>query len=141
MPYTDKKKLAKWRKQYHQKKKNDKKYKAVRRKHKDSWAKSNPDKVREYKIRHRRKMREEVTKRYGGKCVCCGETQFEFLTFDHINNDGAEHRKKVATSYLVRWLKKNNYPKDIVQILCYNCNNAKSVYGECPHKLKNDKKG
>ena len=22
------------------------------------------------------------------------------------------------------------------QVLCYNCNNAKGVYGECPHRLK-----
>src|SRR5216683_833717 len=26
------------------------------------------------------------------KCACCGETQYEFLALDHVNNDGSIHR-------------------------------------------------
>lgn len=33
-------------------------------------------------------------------------------------------------------LKQNNYPRGF-QILCYNCNNAKSIQGQCPHQIKN----
>ena len=34
---------------------------------------------------------------------------------------------------LNRWLKNNNYPKGF-QILCWNCNFAKGVLGQCPHQ-------
>lgn len=87
----------------------------------------------------------EVLKTYGGKCTCCSETSIEFLTIDHIDGKGAEHRKslgldcgsdeKTAAGHtFYRWLKKNNFPTDNFQILCFNCNYAKHVYGVCPHK-------
>ena len=31
-----------------------------------------------------------------------------------------------------RWLKNHNYPEGF-QVLCYNCNLPKGVYGVCPH--------
>lgn len=69
------------------------------------------------------------------KCACCGETHIESLTIDHINNDGAQHRKITecgsgTTLYL--WLKKNGYPGEF-QVLCMNCNWAKGRLGYCPH--------
>ena len=67
------------------------------------------------------------------KCACCSEPRIEFLAIDHINEDGAKHRKEVGvTRAIFNWLKKNKYPKGF-QVLCYNCNMAKSFYGECPH--------
>ena len=68
-------------------------------------------------------------------CNCCGETTFEFLTIDHINNNGAKERKKSGrrgAMEFVRWIIKNNYPKGL-QILCWNCNTAKQYHGGCPH--------
>jgi len=73
---------------------------------------------------------------YGGKCVCCNENTVEFLTIDHINNDDIEDRKKNENKTggkLYRWLIKNNFPKGDYQILCFNCNYAKSFFGYCPH--------
>ena len=29
------------------------------------------------------------------KCQCCGENHYEFLTIDHINGDGAKHRREI----------------------------------------------
>lgn len=61
---------------------------------------------------------------YGGyKCVECGEEREPCLTIDHINNDGARHRKLIGTSgqKIHRWLKKHNYPPGF-QVLCRNCN-------------------
>jgi hypothetical protein len=58
-----------------------------------------------------------------------------FLTVDHINNDGAEHRRKIGAGIcsLYWWLKKNHFP-DGFQILCYNCNGARARNnGVCPH--------
>lgn len=72
---------------------------------------------------------------YGGKCSCCGETQFEFLTIEHINRDGAKHRREIGGSKRIyQWLKDNNYPKEGFTVLCFNCNAASFYYGECPHK-------
>lgn len=68
-------------------------------------------------------------------CACCGERNMAFLTLDHINNDGAEHRRKIGRGFYqtLTWVKNNNLPPGF-QILCHNCNQAKKVYGTCPHK-------
>lgn len=80
-----------------------------------------------------------VLKHYGNKCKCCGETQYEFLSIDHINNDGAKHRKQIAQEGGIRdicvWIIKHNFP-NFLQILCYNCNCAKQFAGYCPHTLQ-----
>lgn len=76
-----------------------------------------------------------VINHYGGRCTCCGETQFEFLTIDHTGNDGAEHRRTVTgTRNIVHWLIRNQFPNGF-QILCWNCNTAKQFHGGCPHQL------
>ena len=70
------------------------------------------------------------------KCACCGENIIEFLTIDHVNNDGAEHRKKFkiwSGWKTYDWLIKNNFPEGF-QVLCMNCNFAKAHFGHCPHK-------
>ena len=79
-----------------------------------------------------RSAREEGIKHYGGKCVCCGEANEAFLTMEHIN--GRDKTKRRITGQKA-WLdaKWNNWPTDIT-LLCYNCNCAKGVFGECPHK-------
>lgn len=79
--------------------------------------------------------KELVFNHYGNACACCGESEFAFLTIDHINDDGATHRKTFGGS-IYRWLKLNNYPSNF-QTLCFNCNFAKSrVVGGCPHQKK-----
>lgn len=86
-------------------------------------------------INHKLNKRLMVLHHYGGtppKCTCCGETIIEFLTIDHINEDGAKHRRKLKSN-IENWLIKNDYP-DGFQILCRNCNWGKHYNGECPHK-------
>ena len=74
---------------------------------------------------------------YGGeRCACPNCPQptpgLKFLTIDHINNDGATHRKTFKGP-MHRWLKTNNYPSGF-QVLCFNCNCGKNVNnGVCPH--------
>ena len=82
----------------------------------------------------RRRLRSEVIAAYGGRCACCGETTPEFLSVDHMNNDGAQHRKHVKSGQFYPWLKRNGFPKDGFQLLCMNCNSAKGFFGECPHQ-------
>lgn len=77
-------------------------------------------------------LKKEVMMNYGGKCQCCEIDDLIYLTIDHINNDGAKHRKE--TTDLYHWLKKNNYPENNFQILCFNCNMGKYLNGgQCPH--------
>lgn len=71
---------------------------------------------------------------YGGKCECCGEKEPTFMTIDHINNDGAEHRKSMKTNRIHSWLIKNGFPKQGFRLLCFNCNMGRRVNGGvCPH--------
>lgn len=90
-------------------------------------------------LRNRREkdkaVKQEVVAAYGGKCECCGEAQIEFLTIDHINNDGALHRRKVGKGRRIYAdLIKLGFPKDNYRLLCFNCNITRGFYGYCPHK-------
>lgn len=86
----------------------------------------------------KRRVKIEIIRRYGGKCICCGENRIEFLCIHHIDNDGAKHRQKlhISAGYsFYAWLKRNNYPEGF-KVLCANCNTALGYYGYCPHKTK-----
>lgn len=84
-------------------------------------------------------LRLEVIAAYGGKCVCCGEATPEFMSIDHINGRGKEHRDGVmrATGQnLYAWLRANGFPKDEYRLLCCNCNLARGFFGACPHETR-----
>lgn len=89
------------------------------------------------------RVRDAAFAAYGGyKCVCCGETEPLFLTLDHINNDGADFRRKIkgkrtaAGFHTYMWLAKNGFPP-VVQVLCMNCNHGKRMNnGVCPHQVR-----
>jgi hypothetical protein len=67
-------------------------------------------------------------------CACCGEDWPIYLGIDHMNGQGAKHRKEVGRgAVLHRWLRKNGYPNGY-QVLCFNCNFAKHRKGICPHQ-------
>jgi hypothetical protein len=52
------------------------------------------------------------------------------LTFDHINNDGAKHRKLIPSTFqFIVWLKKHNWPKTI-RLLCWNCNCSRQFWSK-----------
>lgn len=84
-------------------------------------------------------LRNEVFAAYGGRiCACCGETQPMFLGIDHVENDGAELRKRGVQprggTQFYQWLRKNGFPSGY-QVLCMNCNIGKHRNGGvCPHK-------
>lgn len=97
-------------------------------------------------------LKDEVYAAYGGyRCACCGEEEPLFLTVDHVNNDGAAHRRTITNgrknpktggpapnnSYEVYlWLKRNGFPEGY-QILCHNCNTGKHRNGGvCPHQQR-----
>ena len=59
-------------------------------------------------------------------CASCGVADKRVLQIDHINNDGASHRKEMGQLSPIWWIVKNGYP-DGFQILCANCNYLKEV--------------
>lgn len=74
-------------------------------------------------------------KAYGGvACACCGETEFAFLTIDHINGGGHQHRLRIggSGSRLYTWLRLQGYPSGY-RVLCMNCNWATRLGAPCPH--------
>lgn len=84
----------------------------------------------------RDEVRRKVYSHYGSACACCGETEICFLSIDHMDNDGAEHRRAnnlQTGEQFYRWIVRNDYPKNL-QILCMNCNWGKRMNnGVCPH--------
>lgn len=91
---------------------------------------------------HNNKLKREALEHYGGAfCKCCGETELLMLSLDHVQNDGAAHRKALTgqtrtmptQSYV--WAKQNNWPS-IYQVMCFNCNWARHWNnGICPHEF------
>ncbi|KKN06006.1 hypothetical protein LCGC14_1081520 [marine sediment metagenome] len=70
------------------------------------------------------------------KCECCGEKNKQFLSIDHIKNNGAKHRKEnniSSSTMFYNWLIDNDFPEDY-QVYCFNCNLGKHINGGvCPH--------
>lgn len=90
-----------------------------------------------YEVRLRWEFKCEVIEEYGGKCVCCGEENPEFLSIDHVEGNGNKHRKEITSGggiHFYRWLRKQGYPKDKYRLLCMNCQCSHGWYGYCPHQ-------
>lgn len=109
------------------------------------WRKENADWVKERSRIKTAETRKEVINAYGGKCRCCSEDTPEFMAIDHVYNDGAYNRREkkhpASGSQFYVWLKKQGFPQDRFQLLCHNCNLAKSLYGKCPHQIINHAQG
>jgi hypothetical protein len=89
---------------------------------------------------------------FGGKCSCCGESRLEYLSVEHSNNDGPEHRTGIKQRYNLKAPIKQitgstfyfYVLKDIAQgiiwpgleIHCHNCNCSKGNHGYCPHEIE-----
>ena len=136
MPYKDPEKKKKSDKSRYEKYyKNNPKYKQKNKLYRET----NKDRINEKQIQLRTIKKIRVLLHYGNgvmQCACCGEKEIDFLTLDHINNDGTKHRKNVGGN-MYFWVIKNNFPP-IFQILCMNCNFAKGKHknnGICPHKI------
>lgn len=96
-----------------------------------------------WKRENTQRLKAVAYRRYGSVCYCCGESEPFFLTLDHINNDGADHRRKLGgqqggknatgSRQLYEWLRRNNYPSGF-RVSCQNCNSGRYRNGGiCPH--------
>ena len=92
------------------------------------WRSLNKIKKNKYSKEERYRTKIKVFTHYSGnppKCLLCGFNDIRSLVLDHVNNNGAEDRKKFKTpDCLLRYIKRSNYPKEF-QILCANCNMIK----------------
>lgn len=129
-------------------------YKKRQAEYAKEWRKRNKEKFHTSQKRCYDKIRLECLQYYSGKdipeCRCCGETLLAFLQLDHINGDGAAHRReigmrqgveeqthqvKIGGNGLPYWLKKHGYPEGF-QVLCANCNLGKRIGKYCPHEIE-----
>lgn len=93
-------------------------------------------------VKTRKRIRDAVFSAYGGYvCACCGEKEQSFLTLDHIHNNGANDRQRLAGKRTAAGfqtytkLVKLGFPPGY-QVLCMNCNWGKRKTGVCPHKVR-----
>jgi hypothetical protein len=92
---------------------------------------------RKWSKNHLLNLRKKIIEGYGSKCVCCNESNYMFLTIDHINNDGYQEKRifKNNMHAFYNYLVKKNFPSDKYRLLCYNCNCSRGFYGTCYHEL------
>ena len=88
-----------------------------------------PDAFRLYNL----KRKVEMVDSYGGKCACCGETEIAFLSLDHANGGGTQHRLRMGQNKMMAELRAAGWPKDGYRILCMNCQFGTRYGHECPH--------
>ena len=146
MPYTDPERKRESDKAYRKAHKGQERYLSYGR----AWKERNKEKVREnarlyaqqnktkvhaYGKQYRKSLKVQAFQAYGGaNCACCGENHIEFLSIDHMNGGGNEHRRQIGlkAAHPYKWLKDHNYPSGF-RVLCMNCNFALGAFGYCPH--------
>ena len=118
-----------------------------------NYYEKNVDKMREAALRYKRakltkvRVQDRVARRtrhqqnrllvltkYGGRCVCCGETALALLCVDHVHNNGKEHRARVGGNdrVYVELMRSPRSPD--FQVLCFSCNMGKHLLDVCPHQ-------
>lgn len=83
-------------------------------------------------------LRKKAIEFLGGKCACCGESSYLFLTIDHINRDG--HKERKQTNQKRSWYRKIlKGEREDLRVLCFNCNCGRELNeGVCPHETEKD---
>ena len=96
-------------------------------------------KLREHARRRHLTRKLTALAHYGSSCACCGERDYRFLTLDHSNHDGAEHRKAIGSRgggapFLIS-LERLGWPAvPGLRTLCANCHMAIDLWDGCPHR-------
>jgi hypothetical protein len=72
-------------------------------------------------------IKNECFIKFGGKCISCGEKEYEKLCIDHKSDSGWRRRDKDSTGIdLYRKILNSSLDSSDFQLLCYNCNFLKS---------------
>lgn len=76
-------------------------------------------------IIRKNKLKDEL----GGQCSWCSEADYRVLQFDHVENDGGQHRKALKRNTSVSDLRKYMREGGKIQLLCANCHVLKTYFG------------
>lgn len=88
------------------------------------------------------KIKSKVYELLGQVCFCCGESNANFLTIDHINSDGYVDRKRKGYKMSVYSFCKHILSQPDAhlryRVACYDCNSGRAFRGhhfDCPHQI------
>lgn len=113
-----------------------------------AWRTKNPDIFNASRYLSRDKLKLEVLMHYSLngviECVKCKISDIDVLCLDHINDDGAAHRRQLKIAQRGREngggvyavLKKHGFPPGL-QVLCANCNMKKQMERHRAERMKN----
>lgn len=119
-----------------------------------NWILNNPERYKSSKWKYRDRIKREILTHYSTKdypvCKRCGFLDVDCLVLDHINDDGARHRKEIGVNgrdaaiakggtrmyEAIHRLGEDNYPTDL-QVLCANCNTKKQITKVQSHRKDN----
>ena len=119
-----------------------------RRRWNREWIERNRERYNASKYVYRDGLKADAMKRYSvnGKieCAICGFDDIDCLCLDHIDDNGAEHRKELGISSrggragvsTYAALKRAGWP-DGLQVLCANCNQKKELERKRQERMKN----
>lgn len=93
--------------------------------------------LKDYKVRYRKNLKDQIFEVYGKRCACCGESNPAFLSIDHVNGQGRAHRASLnGGTQLYLDIIRRGFPAEF-QILCFNCNLGRAYNGGvCPHQAE-----
>lgn len=107
-----------------------------RREWNDKWMETNADRYTFLRVQSNARRRRHVLCLYADppRCVECGFDKVDGLVLDHINNDGAQHRKEVKVNCRgstgggsMYEIVRRSGKLDNLQVLCANCNTIKQT--------------
>lgn len=101
------------------------------------WIDRNRERYNQAKSEYRFKLKREAIRHYSGGTMCCAEcgfSGFDALCLDHIEHNGAAHRKELgcggrgmsAGTTMYERLKALGWLPGL-QVLCANCNTIKEI--------------
>jgi hypothetical protein len=127
MPYKDPEARRAYFKQWH------KEHPGGQSAYQAAWYQRNRERVLAQQQLDRLKALQHYSGKKTPRCCCCGETIYAFLTLDHIEGNGAAHRRETRYTQICSLLQRQGWPKGY-QVLCYNCNFGRAKNGGvCPH--------
>lgn len=106
------------------------KYAATKEKHAERWQayySDNADAINRVKNERREQEFQEFIGLFGGRCEFCEETEPEFLTADHVQDDGFVRRE--SKNQILRLVAEKGLEevKRRIRILCYSCNSGRNA--------------
>jgi len=88
---------------------------------------AHPEVFREFDKRRYDNARMGAIRKLGSSCVICCEDELEFLTIDHVFNDGAVERANRHHRLVFQSIVRGIVDLSRYRVLCRNCNSGRSI--------------